>query len=395
MSDDKRRATPARTLDNKLATTIADVEQIPATDSSGRGLGHPLVDDSCQLPYDGAVVRTEYQGLRWELAPEFESLLPEVLQQRGESVKISSATTVTRHRVANREFYFKRYLHERRGLAPLSYFVRAAKSQREWRQAPQFQARGVAVVPHLAHGERWGWYGLLESALITEGLPGYAPLLSMRDATNPEFQSALGQFLRHMHDAGILYLDISAKNVLYSAVEHRFCLIDIDKVQLCPTIDEQQRIAHLITFRSRFALAPAFYDGYGSGFSRYAAGIDERAAAVRLARVARFSRICLRHSHEVVRKRISGLTWHIRRAYLDERLERVLQDPDSPTDDPSGFVVTRLAFRSGKEAYRKAYGIELMGESAPHPVAAADKRVLGFVVRGYLVAKSPQPKSGR
>jgi tRNA A-37 threonylcarbamoyl transferase component Bud32 len=353
-----------------------------------------LVDDSGQLPYDGAVRRTEYQGWRWELAPEFESLLPEVLQQRGESVKISSATTVTRHRVASREFYFKRYLHERRGLAPLAYFVRDSKSRREWKQAPQFQARGVAVVPHLAHGERWGWYGLLESALITEGLPGYASLLTVRGATDPEFQSALGRFLRHMHDAGILYLDISAKNVMYSAVEHKFCLIDIDKVRLCPTINEQQRIAHLATFHSRVALAPAFYDGYGSGFSRHAPEIDQRAAAMRLARVARLSRVCLKHRHEVTTKRIGGLKWHIRRAYLDEALERVLQDPNSHTNDPHGVVVDRLAFRSGKRAYRQAYGIELMGEPAPRPVAAADKRVLGFVVRGYFVTKSPQPNSG-
>jgi tRNA A-37 threonylcarbamoyl transferase component Bud32 len=327
--------------------------------------------------------------LRWELAPEFESLLPEVLRRPGEFVKTSSATTVTRHRVANREFYVKRYFHERRGLAPLSYFVRASKSRREWNQAPQLQSRGVAVVPHLAHGERWGGYGLLESVLITEGLMGYVSLLTIRDATNPEFQSALGQFLRHMHDAGVLYLDISAKNVLYSATEHKFCLIDIDKVQLCATIDEQQRLAHLATFRSRFALAPAFYDGYGSGFSRHAAEIDERAAAMRRARVARFSRICLRHTHEVARKRIGGLQWHIRRVYLDERLEKILQDPDRQMDNPNGLVVNRLAYRSGKKAYRKAYGSELMGESAPRPVAAADKRLLGVVVCGYFVTKSP------
>ena len=163
---------------------VADVEQIPTTDMSAQGLRHPLVDDSGQLPYDGPVRLTEYQGLRWELAPEFESLLPEVLQESGETVKTSSATIVTRRHVGNREFYVKRYLHERRGLAPLSYFVRASKSRREWDQAPQFQARGVAVVPHLAHGERWGWYGLLESVLITEGLPGYVSLLSARDATD-------------------------------------------------------------------------------------------------------------------------------------------------------------------------------------------------------------------
>jgi len=36
-----------------------------------------------------------------------------------------------------------------------------------------------------------------------------------------------------------------------------------------------------------------------------------------------------------------------------------------------------------------------MGESTPRPVAAADKRLLGVVVRGYFVTKSPQPSSGR
>ncbi|HUJ72214.1 MAG TPA: lipopolysaccharide kinase InaA family protein [Verrucomicrobiae bacterium] len=333
--------------------------------------------------------RTEYQGLRWELAPQFESLLPEVLQQPGESVKTSSVTTVTRHRVADREFYVKRYFHERRGLAPLSYFIRASKSRREWNQAPQFQSRGIAVVPHLAHGERWGWCGLLESVLITEGLAGYASLLTMSDAVNPEFQSALGRFLRSMHDAGILYLDISAKNVLYSATEHKFCLIDIDKVRLCPTIDESQRLGHLATFRSRFALTPAFYDGYGSEFSSQAAEIDQRAAAIRQARVARFSRVCLRHTHEVTKKRIGGLQWHIRRAYLDERLERILRDPDRHADNSEGLVVNRFAYRSGTKAYRQAYGLELTGKSTPRPVAAANKRVLGFVVRGYFVTKSP------
>ena len=106
--------------------------------------------------------------------------------------------------------------------------------------------------------------------------------------------------------------------------------------------------------------------------------------------MARWSRICLRHSHEVVKKRIGGLLWHIRHEYLNESLERILKDPDRQMDNhnPNGLVVCRLAFRSGKQAYRKAYGSELMGESAPRPVAAADKRVLGFVVRGYFVTKS-------
>ncbi len=109
----------------------------------------------------------------------------------GEPVKTSSSTTVTRCHVTNREFYIKRCLHERRELSPVAYFVRSDKSRREWRFAPEFQTRGIAVVSHLAHGERWGWYGLLENALITEGLPSYVSLLAFPGSGTPAFQGGL------------------------------------------------------------------------------------------------------------------------------------------------------------------------------------------------------------
>ncbi|MGD1017784.1 MAG: lipopolysaccharide kinase InaA family protein [Verrucomicrobiia bacterium] len=335
------------------------------------------------------MVQTQHQGLNWEITPEFDALLAEVLQEPGEPVKISSATTVTRRRVANREFYIKRYLHERRGLAPLAYFVRSDKSRREWRFAPVFQSRGIAVVPHLAHGERWGWYGLLESALITEGLPGYTSLRASPESGTPAFQSALGTFLRQMHDAGVVYLDISPKNVLYSASDSKFCLIDIDKAELHQTLDDRQRMEHITVFRSRFPLTTAFYDAYGNDVARHAADIEKQAAAMARACMERVSRVCLTHRHEVTTKRIGGLKWHIRIADLDEKLERVLQQPDSRAATANGLVVNRLAFHSGKQAYRRAYGKELSGQPGPRPVAAADKRILGVVVRGYFVAKVP------
>jgi len=351
--------------------------------------GHPLVDDRPGLPYDGGVSRTTYQGFRWELAPRFESLLAEVLQQPGENVKTSSATIVTRHRVASREFYIKRYLHERRGLSPVAYFIRADKSRREWRFAPEFQARGIAVVPHLARGERWGWYGLLESVLITEGLPGYVPLQTSPESQTPAVQSALGRFMRQMHEAGVVYLDITPRNIMHSASEKNFCLLDLDKAEFHDTLDEPQRIEHIAALRSRFPLTAAFYDGYGNDMARHAVEIDRRAAAIRRAYLAGLSRRCLKHRHEVTTKRIGGLKWHIRLADLDDKLERVLQQVEAGAGDANGFVVNRFAFHSGKEAYRRAYGKELSGEPTPRPVAAADKRILGVVVRGYFVTKAP------
>lgn len=327
--------------------------------------------------------------MKWEVQPEFEGLLIRVLQDAGEPVKISSATTVTRHRLAGRAFYVKQYLHNRRGLAPFAYFIRSAKSQREWKLAPQFQARGVAVVPHLAHGERWGWYGLLESALITEGLPGYGMLVEIADANATEIQSALGAFLRQMHDAGILYLDISPKNVLYSRAERRFCVLDIDKVELHSAIDDDRRAAHLAVFHARFPLTDAFYQGYGGAMVRRANEIGERAKAVRAAIAAQQARRCLKHTHEVDTKRIGGLTWRIRRTCSDAHLEKILQDPNAQDSATNGFIITTRRFHSAKQAYREAYRRERLGETAPRPVAAADKRLFGFVVRSYFVAKTP------
>ena len=187
----------------------------------------------------------------------------------------------------------------------------------------------------------------MESALITEGLPGYAPLLTCPESKTPEFQSLLGRFLRQMHDAGIIYLDISAKNVLYSASDNKFCLIDIDKAELHDSLDDRQRIDHITVFRSHFALTAAFYDGYGNQLARHAADIDTQAAALERARLERLSRVCLTHRHEVTTKRIGPLKWHVRIKYFDEKLDRVLQQPDSGAASANGFVVTppRLPLR--------------------------------------------------
>ena len=327
--------------------------------------------------------------MRWEVAPEFALEPDQVLAVPGETVKRATMTLVTRHRLAGRVFYVKRYLHGARPFSRLQYFVWAPKSRREWKYAPRLRHRGVPVVPHLAHGECWGWCGLLESTLITEGLPGYELLSTIGDPDAPELQCALGRFVRRMHDVGVVYLDIAPQNLVYARGEHKFCLIDVDKVAFLPAVDEQRRVAHLAVFHSRFSLTEAFYESYGGGIARRAAEIAERAKVIRAVTMTRLSRRCLKHAHEVVTRRIGGLKWHIHRAYLDETLEKILENPDAFLGTANGFVVQRFRSRSAKQAYREAYRRERLGEAALRPVAAVDKRVLGFVVRGYFVAKLP------
>lgn len=346
----------------------------------------PPVDGFVQRPYDGRVIRIKHAQMRWELAPEFEALLPQLLQQSGEPVKISSATTVMRHRLAGREFYLKRYFHERRGLAPVAYFIRADKCLREWTHAPLLQQRGVAVVPHLAHGERWSGRGLMESALVSEGPAGYESLTALADVTAAEIQHPLGEFVRRMHDAGVLYLDISRQNVLYSAHDRAFCLIDVDKVSVHSSLTDERRRENLAFFQSFMPLTAAFFEGYGHGFVAHASVIARHAEAIRQARLRQWARRCLAHTNRVGVHRLGGLKWHVRLEFLDDQLRRLLASPDGAAN---GFVVHRMRFRSAKAAYREAYHRELCGQRTARPVAAADKRVLGIVWRGYFIAKMP------
>lgn len=333
------------------------------------------------------MLRREHAGLRWELEPEFQPLLAAVLESQGETVKQTTVTLVTRHRVANRVFYVKRYRHERRGLAPLSYFVRAAKSQREWKWAAQMHGHGVAVVPHLAHGERWSWCGLRESVLITEGWPGYSVLKGAENLSSPALQFALGQFLRRVHDAGVLYLDIAPQNVLYSVAEHAFCFIDVDKVACRGKLSLRERVDNLVFFALRMPLTPEFYDGYGRDLAVDAEQIAQRARAGWQIVTARMSRHWRKHTHEITSQRVGELQWYVRTALADERLHRLMEDPETfCVHGIDGLTLRRFGMAAARRAYQEAYRLELLGKASSRPVAVGEKRVWGLCLRSYFVA---------
>ena len=346
-----------------------------------------FLDDLHLLPYDGTVLETEYREFQWEIAPDFKTLLPEVLRQPGEPIKTSSATTVTRHRLAGREFYVKRYLHERRGLAPLAYFVRASKSRREWKWAARMRQRGVAVVPHLAHGERWSWRGLLGSTLITEGLPGYVVLRSLGTLSSPELQFALGRFLRRVHDAGVLHLDITPKNILYSAAGHEFCLMDVDKVVCRNKLSREERTDNLVSLAARVPLTARFYEGYGSDVAFDAEEIAQLAQARWHIWMTQISRRWRKHTHEIDRQQVGELHWYVRTALADEHLRRLMENPEAfCVNGIEGLTVRRFGLGAARRAYQEAYRQELLGQTRFRPVAVGEKRVWGVCLRSYFVA---------
>jgi tRNA A-37 threonylcarbamoyl transferase component Bud32 len=327
------------------------------------------------------MMRHEYQDMCWLLAPGFEALLSSVLSSPGTSIKDTLVTAVTRHAVAGRTFYVKQYRHGMRPLAAPIYLIRQPKSQREWRHAAALQARGLRVVPHLAYGERWSWRGLLQTTLITEGLAGFASLDTLPDTSANAIQRALGKLVRQMHEAGVLDLDICARNLLYSATTDACCLLDVDKLLFRKQLNQDQHLTNLACLHSYVPLTDAFYHGYSIEPAALASRVTQRARLILHRRRHHWARRCLDHKHEVTIKQLGGLKWYVRQNYLDESLERLLREPDQPG-------VIQLPFHSGKAAYREAFLAELNGAATSRPVAAADKHVLGLLVRGYLVMRS-------
>ncbi|MEO6183810.1 MAG: lipopolysaccharide kinase InaA family protein, partial [Verrucomicrobiota bacterium] len=189
------------------------------------------------------LTRFEAHKLRWEVAPEIQSLLAEILVNSGQNEKKSRQRSVTRHGVGGKTFYRKNCFHNATWFAPMKYFFKIPASRAEWQLAPRLQKLGIAVVPHLAHGELWTWHGLQESVLITEGPTGFVPLKSI--ATSVVVQAALGKFLRRLHGNGVFHSDLHISNLLYSPEKNELCLVDLDNMKILPGLSREQRMDNL------------------------------------------------------------------------------------------------------------------------------------------------------
>ncbi len=114
-------------------------------------------------------------------------------------------------------------------------------------------------------------------------------------------------------------------------------------------------------------------------------------------------------------QRCGGLTWRVRTEDWNEPVQRILDDPDGFLEGRAsirkqkrsrtvgiadGYVVKRYTFRnletSLKDLFRSSYALralskarqlERAGIPAPIPVAAAEKRVMGILLRSYFVMR--------
>ncbi|MEO6035431.1 MAG: lipopolysaccharide kinase InaA family protein [Verrucomicrobiota bacterium] len=348
--------------------------------------------------------------MQWIATSAFHPLLARLSKGTREVVKKSPARSVTRHHLDGRTFYIKTYFYSARYLEPLKYFFKPPPSRKEWDLAPQLESLRIRIVPHLAHGEEWSWRGLRKSSLITEGRAGFAPMQRGENAT--EMQVALGRFLRRLHDCHIFHSDLHISNLLYSRKTNEFCLVDLDNMKIFPSLTEEQRILNLATLNGKLPLTREFYESYGDNFLRHQHRIARRTDRRLRSAIPRKLELLFQDRQAFASRRFGGLNWNVRLGFLNDTLESILREPDaflanvplllkngtsSTVGRSDGFVLKRSnlkkpqnlffdLFRSSRarRAFRLARHLELLQIATPRPIAMAERRRCGLVVRSYF-----------
>ena len=356
-------------------------------------------------------------GCYWEVIAGFEPMLRPLLKAAVLESKGTPVKRIERRQVGNRTFFIKRLLHGERALRPLKYFFKNPRSRREWRNAGRLERAGVPVVARIAHGERWSFRGMLESILITEAAPGFVTFEPARDAVSREAQGALGSFIRILHDAGCFHHDLHASNLLFSRTANSFRLVDFDKLSMRGPLDRRSRILSLASLASFVPLEDRFFEAYGSASPEFIDTVFRESKLARRALIIEEGARCLppRHHSDFPTVRCEDLEWVVRKSFLDDELRQVLRDPDAffvsdarllkrgrsaAIAAAHGFVIKRYDFHGlrrlvrnnaresrARRAFRKAYLLELAGIPTAGPIACAERRRMGLIVRGYFITR--------
>lgn len=360
------------------------------------------------------MIELEQDGIKWTVAPDFQPHLARTLADAGQVVKSTPTKLVTVHQVGGRTVYLKKYLNAAKWLRPLKYYFKASEARSEWALAAEVKRRGIPVVPHLAVGEKWTRGGLQESLIITEGFDGVR-LDKFPEPHTDELQTALARLLRAMHDNGVLQEDLH-HNIMVKARPLELCRIDVDRGELLPPLNAEQRLENLAYINVFVPLRDKCFEVYQAE-PEFVTSVRRRSAEIRRKLFARRSGRCLEHNLRFNPIRLGGLRWWVRIEYLDDKLKALLADPDgalargqrmfksgpnrqSTVGAFDGVVLKRFntknrlnyfknLFRPSRafRAYQKAYHLELLGLPTPKPIAAAERRVCRVLLNSYLVTK--------
>ena len=356
------------------------------------------------------MIRLKKDGVCWQMEPEFAPALDRVLNDAGRIVKFSPAKQVSFHEIGGRKYYVKRYGNGSVPWRGLKFLFKASNSRREWDRAVEIQKRGVPIVRHLAFGESWGLTGLRESILITEAFDGQS-LLEFPGRQSAGLQRALGAFVRQMHDRGITQFDL-APNVLVRENPLELRRVDVHHAVIKEALTETDRLENLAFTHVLLPLSDDFFTGYGWA-GELAERTRRRSAEVRREYFQSRARRCLKRNAEFAPMKFGDLRWQARVPRLKPTVENVLRDPgrfmaqraeilkpgrSSTVGRADGLVLKRHNFRKignlfkdlfrpskGRRGFLKAYHLELAGVPTARPIATADRRVFGFLLRSYFL----------
>jgi tRNA A-37 threonylcarbamoyl transferase component Bud32 len=341
------------------------------------------------------VLRVTKAGIRWEIESSFEPILSQVLSSAGRVIKESPVKLVTVHAVGGTEFYVKRYRHFSVLGRPLKFFFKRSQARQEWELAQKLESLRIPIVSHMALGERWNWRGLQESILITRRFEGN-PL----DETQGVDPGLVLSFIKTMHEAGVLHTDLHPGNILVAPGGKEMRLVDLHGIRIQPRVTERERSLNLARLRAAWPIPVS-------------AEVEQLALQVRRRQLRYRSKRCLKHNREFAAQRCGGLKWWVRKPFFSETARRVLDDPEeflrsraeifktgrtATVGAAEGLVLKRTHlvtpvillkdfFRPSRayRAYRSAYHLELTGVPTARPIAAAEKRVLRFLLRSYFL----------
>lgn len=361
-------------------------------------------------PYDARVLRVTLAGIDWEVDEAFEPRLGRVLSESGSVVKESPAKLVTYHQSdGGGGMYVKRYRNTGMPFRTLKTLFKESHARREWRLANEIALRGIPVVRHLALGERRSALGVEESILVTESFPG-EPLCSYAKRGDPAVQAMLGQFMRKMHDEGVLQFDLYG-NILVREDPLEMRRVDVHHARLKSALSERERLDNLAFLGTEVSLTESFYRAYG-WTGEMASRTHARSLEMRRSFYARRAKRCFRENNDFTPMRLGELRCWVRRAAYDERLKAVLANPDAAIEGGTslkrgrsatvaatdGVVIKRFnlrratnlvknCFRQSRArlAFQRAYHLELVGVPTARGAAAAELRFGPFLLRSYFV----------
>jgi tRNA A-37 threonylcarbamoyl transferase component Bud32 len=339
-------------------------------------------------------------GVRWQIPPRWRDCLlgpdglrlPEWLAAgQARLVKQGPHRTVYHVTLPELDFHLKHYpLAD--GRAWLRGLVRPSKARTEYEQALAVAARGVPTFEPLALGETCG-LGPCSSYLLTLTLPGAMPLSSFVEMVlstcDPLRQArlrqrlavALGRFLAHMHQVGVLHHDLHPGNILLRLDAHdgaldlpTLYLIDLHDVHLDGRLSWGASRANLVVLNRWFMLRSnrtdrlrfwhayeearrqaggdvpgvhASANGKGTGDANHGTtrktirDLERRSLASNVQfwrRLDRRSRSKSRHFRRLSTPEVSG---HAVADLPAEALAPLLANPDAPFESPGAVVLKR------------------------------------------------------